>query len=32
MFTEDGKPSDDDPREHGPRDLLRERIDGRIGQ
>ncbi len=62
MFTADGKPSDDDPREHGPRlgderatlaeslrrmrltlemkyarhmghaDLLRERIDGRIGQ
>lgn len=65
MFTADGKPSDDDPREHGPRlgderatlvealrcqrgmpvglveeyarhmghvDLLRERIDGRVGQ
>jgi hypothetical protein len=65
MFTADGKPSDDDPREHGPRlalnrhgsgggpmslrevlvgmieeyarhmghaGLLRERIDGRIGQ
>ena len=46
MFTADGKPSDDDPRENGPTvgtiheyarhlghaDLLRERIDGRIGQ
>jgi Protein of unknown function (DUF664) len=44
MFTADGKPSDDDPREHGPTlveeyarhmghaDLLRERIDGRLGQ
>jgi uncharacterized protein DUF664 len=65
MFTADGNPSDDDPREHGPRrgderttlveslrrqrltlelkcaeyarhlghaDLLRERIDGRLGQ
>ena len=60
MFTADGRPSDDDPREHGPRlgderttlaeslrrqrltlelkcagldaDLLRERIDGRVGQ
>jgi hypothetical protein len=66
MFTEDGRPSDDDPREHGPRlgderttlvehlrcqrltleikcagldaeamghvDVLRERIDGRLGQ
>jgi hypothetical protein len=50
VFTADGKPSDDDPRENGPKagrrarhagrnarhmghaDLLRERIDGRIGQ
>jgi hypothetical protein len=31
MFTADGKPSDDDPRENGPR-LCCERIDGRVGQ
>ena len=42
MFTADGEPSDDDPRENGPGlgdertrgagRLLHERIDGHIGQ
>jgi hypothetical protein len=41
MFTTDGKPSADDPRENGPSlgdervtlaESLREQIDGRIGQ